>query len=775
MGMIYLSAQPSEPYFVWQLEIQLQNFRETGIPPEDIHVILGYKADEGIPNLFLHLEETNTGTFFYYPDTREHSKYTSSIRPHLLRKHFEAFPELVDRVIFYHDSDIIFRERIDEEKFLKDDIWYLSDTRNYLSAHYLKAFGKDLFIGLCDIVGISPTLVEDNIRNTGGAQHIMKQIDASYWYQVECDSERIFNFLNEYNKHQQEGKKVQAWCADMWAVLWNAWKKGVETKIDSELDFCWPKDHISRWYATKILHNAGVFQKDKESYFCKLLYKTSNPYYVDYSYLKGNTCSTIFVDHINRSFHLQNKNKRILKDLTVIMVVENCDISVQKKIDLSLRYLSKHFVVDTLVLEKGDIPRVNHKAIKDYARYFHIGNESISKYIRRKVCTTYLLVQDASILIPVGNIIEGYDKLLQNKKIFIQPYNELKTFDSNTWARFTDSLEVVGENKSLKVPHIDHSECFLLSKRDYLSSGGENLKWKYFANSGINLERELRMRFLEFKIHRVTKPAFKLFEVNLEERYIQNNISQYVSLAEKGCKEYIRKQITCGLYSEQRYFYNKTDHNSHRIPYPISCINLEKRKDRKQHVCHEFKNRPEFLLYFTKAIEHKNGNIGLWESIVSIIKKHDFSEYKYLYICEDDILFTSQYSAQKLESIIQEMDKFNLELVIGGSTGGFSETRKLSSNLIWVDRFYSNHFLIVSESLAQRILKLEYRGEKPVDHILSDLTEFKAICVPFLAIQKNFNYSDITLQNQNYPDDVGKRFARAEQHLTYLLRHENES
>jgi len=44
----------------------------------------------------------------------------------------------------------------------------------------------------------------------------------------------------------------------MWAVLWNIWKRNMETKVVKELDFSWSVAPIEEWHKRAIYHNAGV-------------------------------------------------------------------------------------------------------------------------------------------------------------------------------------------------------------------------------------------------------------------------------------------------------------------------------------------------------------------------------------------------------------------------------------------------------------------------------------------------------------------------------------
>jgi hypothetical protein len=47
----------------------------------------------------------------------------------------------------------------------------------------------------------------------------------------------------------------------MWAVLWNLWKEGKETKNVKELDFAWAPDSIKKLETHTILHNAGITEE----------------------------------------------------------------------------------------------------------------------------------------------------------------------------------------------------------------------------------------------------------------------------------------------------------------------------------------------------------------------------------------------------------------------------------------------------------------------------------------------------------------------------------
>lgn len=283
--MIYISAQPDEFYFLWQLELQLFNFQSLGIQPEQIHVLIGYNQERGLNHLFnTFIEKCKTACIYTYPDTRKQNKYPSSIRPHLLAKHFNKIPQLEYEEIFYHDSDILFYKYPEWDILLKDNCWYASDTRFYLDSNYIKRnMGENEFQKMCDILSIKPQLVKDNDLSAGGAQYILKNCNASFWSKIESDCEILFSYLYSRQKHQKKiHPKFQIWCTDMWVIWWNALLIGQPFKIHPLLDFCWVDSPVENLSSTIILHYTGS-SKENVQIFDKTKYRLYSPFYDDLS------------------------------------------------------------------------------------------------------------------------------------------------------------------------------------------------------------------------------------------------------------------------------------------------------------------------------------------------------------------------------------------------------------------------------------------------------------------------------------------------------------
>lgn len=291
----FISAQPAIPYYTWQVEVMIHNFMEMGVNPNQIDIICAIENDQ-IPNDWKTLAERyNYVRFFFYNDTRLNKRYTSSIRPNVLKQHWKARPEIHNDVIFYHDCDIAFTKPISEwvtSEMINDDNWYGSDCRWYISHSYIKSKGDDILTAMCSIMDIDEKVVEDNELNGIGAQYIMKGIDWKYWEMVERYSEMLYVNITELNRIKKEKDpsyhELQIWCADMWAVLWCAWKLGNKTICHPNMEFSWGTSSDKLWNDCNIFHNAGVTDS-KSGLFFKSEFINKLPYGVELDIKEGTT------------------------------------------------------------------------------------------------------------------------------------------------------------------------------------------------------------------------------------------------------------------------------------------------------------------------------------------------------------------------------------------------------------------------------------------------------------------------------------------------------
>ena len=294
----YVCAQPASEYYAWQVDVMLNNFRKQGINLNNVDIVC-WKTNGIIPESWNKLANHYAARFFFYDDMRETRHYISSIRPNILKQHWEKYPELVNDAIFYHDCDIVFTKPPTEwitDVMINDKRWYGSDTRWYIGHDYIKSKGDDILEAMCDIVGISKFEVERNELAAIGAQYLMKNIDYEYWDKVERDSERLFKEITDLNNIKKQINpsyhELQIWCADMWSVLWNGWLRENHTICHENFAFTWATEGKDAWEKNNIFHNAGV-TNSTSGLFYKAEYMNKYPYNATLE-LKDDTASYLY-------------------------------------------------------------------------------------------------------------------------------------------------------------------------------------------------------------------------------------------------------------------------------------------------------------------------------------------------------------------------------------------------------------------------------------------------------------------------------------------------
>lgn len=273
----FIQSCPSDIYYTWQVHLWLESLKEIGHSDKAISVIFTPKGRENkakwkqIEDLYPEAE------FHFYADEDNLNRligiYIPVLRPYVLWKYFKENPRRSADAIFYCDSDILFTKDFNVDQFLEDDVNYLSDTNSYINAKYFDSKIKDVLpekleeyktrdiLGeIASIIGISREICEANNENSGGAQYLLKNVDAYFWSKVMNDCILIRTYLQKVNREffKDENSGFQSWCADMWAVLWNIWLREQETKVVDELAFAWATDPIVKLDTHTILHNAGI-------------------------------------------------------------------------------------------------------------------------------------------------------------------------------------------------------------------------------------------------------------------------------------------------------------------------------------------------------------------------------------------------------------------------------------------------------------------------------------------------------------------------------------
>lgn len=273
----FVCVQPDDTYFTWQVHLWLESLREIGHSDKAI-VLIYIPPDRQQNNKWQQVIDLYPeAEFHFYKDAGDLTNYLPIyipiLRPWTLWKHFKEHPELSDKAIFYCDADVLFTKSFNVDQFLEDEVCYLSNTNSYINASYFESKERDvlpekleeyktrdILAEVMSLVGVEKQVAIDNNEHSGGAQYLLKNIDATFWNKVMNDCMIIRTYLQNVNKQffENENKGFQSWCADMWGVLWNLWFRNYETKVVPEMEFAWSTDGIQKVDTCGILHNAGI-------------------------------------------------------------------------------------------------------------------------------------------------------------------------------------------------------------------------------------------------------------------------------------------------------------------------------------------------------------------------------------------------------------------------------------------------------------------------------------------------------------------------------------
>ena len=202
---------------------------------------------------------------------------------------------------------------------------------------------------------------------------------------------------------------------------------------------------------------------------------------------------------------------------------------------------------------------------------------------------------------------------------------------------------------------------------------------------------------------------------------------------------------------------------------PVYVINLKDRTDRRKHIKAQFRGKSEFKLTWIDAVEHPIGAVGLWKSMVKAVETAIENDDDIMIICEDDHTFTSAYSKEYLLASIVGANEQGAELLSGG-IGGFGTAVPVAANRYWVDWFWCTQFIVVFKPLFQKILDYDFKDTDTADGVLSAIAKDKMTMYPFVSIQTDFGYSDVTRANDEISGMITNHFKNADCRLNQIHR-----
>lgn len=199
---------------------------------------------------------------------------------------------------------------------------------------------------------------------------------------------------------------------------------------------------------------------------------------------------------------------------------------------------------------------------------------------------------------------------------------------------------------------------------------------------------------------------------------------------------------------------------------PTYIINIPERKDRREHVLKEFDGRREFDIHLFPAIQTKRGAEGLWQSIRRIVELSVKNNDDVIIICEDDHTFTAEYSRDEFLCDVISAGIQGCQVLLGG-IGNLANVVPVSERRWWLDWFWCTQFMVIYKSAYSKILQSNFGTEDVADEFLANLLTHKQVLWPFISIQKDFGYSDVTLSN-NTPNMIVEHFESTQKRMEKL-------
>lgn len=207
------------------------------------------------------------------------------------------------------------------------------------------------------------------------------------------------------------------------------------------------------------------------------------------------------------------------------------------------------------------------------------------------------------------------------------------------------------------------------------------------------------------------------------------------------------------------------------LPSPVKIINLKNRIDRFKHIQNQFEDKREFACSILSTSKQANGRFGLWNNLVKVVKEAKKSQQQYVIFCEDDHQFTGSYRYKNLLRAIKEADRYEADLLLGG-VSWFDNALQVSAQLFWICHFTGLQFTIIYDRFYDTIINAKFAPLDVADLKLSELSFNKFVMHPFISIQQEFGYSDITTKN-NEKGYVKQLFRSSSATLTRLKKVKN--
>ncbi|MDP9080280.1 MAG: hypothetical protein M3O71_22875 [Bacteroidota bacterium] len=303
---------------------------------------------------------------------------------------------------------------------------------------------------------------------------------------------------------------------------------------------------------------------------------------------------------------------------------------------------------------------------------------------------------------------------------------------------------------------------------DGVAPVNDNLLWSYIFNGTQFIivfkkffEAILQADFgdydaADFKISTLTQDKFIIYPfVSVQKDFGYSDATPMNNLPGRADELFLKSATWLQNLKKVAGYYNNVPQPDepdaeiyHTLTIPTYIINLPERTERLAHIKQQFENKPEFDVTIVEACKHEIAAVGLWQSIRKIIRMAIDADDDVIIICADNHEFTDHYSKAYLLKNIIEAHASGVSYLSGGSSITENEVM-IAANRFWVSRCLATPFIVLYKIFFQQILDEPVNDDVLADHLLAEMTSSKMVLYPFISVQKDFEYSDIAvIQNE---------------------------
>lgn len=184
------------------------------------------------------------------------------------------------------------------------------------------------------------------------------------------------------------------------------------------------------------------------------------------------------------------------------------------------------------------------------------------------------------------------------------------------------------------------------------------------------------------------------------------------------------------------------------ITLPVYVILLRENQRRIQD---QFLGKQEFQVFIEEMPVCESEERRRWQGICNAVRKAIAADDDAIIICQDDCIFSEDYSTEYLLKNIVEAHSQGAGILLGGVTR-FSHAMPLTANRFWVNSFWRAPCAVLYKKVFQTILDEPFDETAFVDDVLSEITSNKMVLFPFICADKDFDvpYNRLKELQQTY-------------------------